>query len=87
MKNSLETAIKALKKHMKQNERAPSEPIIADGKPHFYPLRVDGKLRQGSYTATPYPLENDPNGPALIGWYGLLDEPEQFSYSSLAPKK
>jgi hypothetical protein len=64
----------------------PAEEILFDGKPHEYWVRVNGEYEQASYSATPYPFEDDPEGPALVGWYGLIDHGKQYTYSSSKPK-
>jgi len=73
----------ALKNHMKKNGLAPSEPIIPDNHPRMYEVCIDGESRKGVYTATPYPFDKDPAGPVLVCSYGLIDEKERYSYSSL----
>lgn len=76
----------ALKNHMKKNGLAPSKPIVGDNQPHMYEVYIDGRLGQGVYTATLYPFDKDPAGPALVCSYGLIDEKERYSYSSIMKK-
>jgi hypothetical protein len=73
--------------HMSDNNLEPYEDIILDGQPHEYEAYINGEYKSAIYAATLYPLEADPNGPVLIACYGLLDEKEHHSYSSLTSTK
>lgn len=71
---------------MDENRLGPTRRIIADNQPHEYDVQLDGKWKRARYIATPYPLAEDPAGPALIGSYGLIDEVRQYCYSALIKK-
>ncbi len=75
-----------LRTHMEKNRLGPTGRIVSDNKSHEYDVCIDGKRRRARYIATPYPLADDPAGPALICSYGLIDEVRQHSYSSLIKK-
>lgn len=69
-----------LKEHMKMNNMLPSEEVIVNNQRHLYVTANSGSPKQASYIATRKPMGK--NGPRLICSYGLIDEEEQFNYSS-----
>lgn len=69
--------------HLANTPKAPSEPVIPDGQSRTYEACIDGEWHKGVYTATSYPFDKDPTGPVLVCSYGLIDEKEQYNYSSL----
>jgi len=83
MKHNIGLELLEMDYHLANTPKAPSEPVIIDNQPHRYEVCIDGKSRKGIYTATSYPLDRDPTGPALACSYGLIDEKEQYNYSSL----
>lgn len=78
MKNNIESI--KLRNHMAQNNLNPKGRIIADNQRHIYSKFINGAPRQVSYIATFDPLEED--GPTLMCSYGLIDEKENYHYSS-----
>jgi hypothetical protein len=71
--------------HMSTNRLLPSERIVVDGNWHEYQVSINGISREAIYTATAYPLGND--GPPLLCVYGLVDETQQYQYSSPINRK
>ena len=73
-----------LKEHMKMNNMLPAEEIINDNQRHIYWITINDSPKQASYIATRNPVGK--RGPRLICSYGLVDEKEQFTYSSSEQK-
>lgn len=86
MKPNIKKELQDLRTHMANNKLEPLGAIIPDNQRHLYSINGQEESRYATYIATSYPFEEDPNGPALICSYGLIDEKEQYSYSSLRKK-
>ena len=68
--------------HLANDSKAPDS-VIIDGQYHDYEKVVSGRLRQGRYRGTYYTKKKNSKRSFLIFNYGLYDDPEQMSYSSL----
>jgi len=56
--------------------------IIFDDQTHTYNAYINGEYKPATYRASLYPFEKDPNGPAVICNFGLINEKEHYTYSS-----
>jgi len=73
---------RAVRKDMVENGFDPSGSIIADEQLHVFDAYVNGRFKKASYTASLYPVGIGLNRPALICWYGFVDEKKQYLYRS-----
>lgn len=71
-----------IKRHMKKNKFPLPDLFIVDGNSNVYEALIEEKLRKIKYEVYVDPLEEDPSGPLVMANYAVIDEKEQFSYSS-----